>query len=184
MVAAQAGDRAAYEELLRDCIPFIRMVARQLGLHADAIDDVVQETLLTIHSARQTYDPNRSFVAWLRTIARRRAIDSLRGRMRVRETYAPVAYDQHPDPAPDPAEAAALTERVIVVGHAISALPAGPTRSGRTSDPAGAIAVRGCSPNGAQPRSTQGEFAPSAQDASRALGREGLKVWSTIATNG
>jgi len=125
MVAAQAGDRAAYQELLRDCIPFIRMVARQLGLHADTIDDVVQETLLTIHCARQTYDPNRSFVAWLRTIARRRAIDSLRGHMRVRETYAPIVYDQHPDPTPDPAEAAALTERVIMVGHAISALPAG-----------------------------------------------------------
>src|SRR5712691_3126679 len=78
MVAAQAGDRAAYETLLRDCIPFITRVARGQGIRPDLIDDVVQETLLTVHQARQTYDPNRSFTAWLRTIARRRAIDGLR----------------------------------------------------------------------------------------------------------
>jgi len=66
MVAAQAGDRAVYETLLRDCIPFIARVARGEGIRPDLIDDVVQETLLTVHRARQTYDPNRSFTAWLR----------------------------------------------------------------------------------------------------------------------
>src|SRR6516164_6672016 len=48
------------------------------GVPFDFIDDVVQETLLTVHQARHTYDPNRSFTAWLRTIAQRRAIDGLR----------------------------------------------------------------------------------------------------------
>jgi RNA polymerase sigma factor (sigma-70 family) len=83
MAAAQAGDRAAYETLLRDCIPFIARVARGEGIRPDLIDDVVQETLLTVHRARQTYDPNRSFTAWLRTIAQRRVINGLRrtGRM-------------------------------------------------------------------------------------------------------
>ena len=78
MVAAQAGDRAAYQTLLRDCTTFIARVARGQGIRPDLIDDVVQETLLTVHRARQTYDPNRSFTAWLRTIAQRRAIDGLR----------------------------------------------------------------------------------------------------------
>ena len=78
MVAAQAGDRAAYETLLRDCIPIVKRVARGQGMRPDFIDDVVQETLLTVHQARQTYDPNRSFTAWLRTIAQRRVIDGLR----------------------------------------------------------------------------------------------------------
>ena len=101
MVAAQAGDRAAYETLLRDCIPFIKRVARGQGIRPDLIDDVVQETLLTVHRARQTYDPNRSFTAWLRTIAQRRAIDVLRrvGRTRTREVYAPLAYENHSDPS-------------------------------------------------------------------------------------
>jgi RNA polymerase sigma-70 factor (ECF subfamily) len=108
MVAAQAGDRAAYEALLRDCIPFIQRVARGQGVPSDFVDDVVQETLLTIHQARQTYDPNRSFTAWLRTIAQRRAIDGLRrgGRTRKREVHAPFAYEIQSDPSGDPEEAA------------------------------------------------------------------------------
>jgi DNA-directed RNA polymerase specialized sigma24 family protein len=93
MVAAQGDDRAAYETLLRDCIPFIQRVARGQGVRPDYIYDVVQETLTTVHQARQTYDPSRSFTAWLRTAARRRAIDGLRrsGQTRNREVFAPFA---------------------------------------------------------------------------------------------
>jgi RNA polymerase sigma factor (sigma-70 family) len=114
MVAAQAGDRAAYETLLRDCIPFIKQVARGQGIRPDLIDDAVQETLLTVHRARQTYDPNRSFTAWLRTIAQRRAIDVLRrvGRTRTREVYAPLAYENHSDPS------GALEETAFHIDHA------------------------------------------------------------------
>ena len=69
MAAAQAGDRTAYETLLRDVVPLIRAVARRQGVGPGQVDDVVQEVLLTIHRARQTYDPSRSFNAWLRVIA-------------------------------------------------------------------------------------------------------------------
>jgi hypothetical protein len=34
---------------------------------------VVQETLLTVHQARRTWDPARPFLPWLRAIAQRRA---------------------------------------------------------------------------------------------------------------
>ena len=78
MAAAQAGDRVAYEALLRDCVPLIKAVALRRGVTGDYVEDVVQDVLLTVHRARQTYDPNRSFTAWLRTIANRRAIDLLR----------------------------------------------------------------------------------------------------------
>ena len=37
MVAAQAGDRAAYEALLRDCVSFIQAVARRQGVPRDRI---------------------------------------------------------------------------------------------------------------------------------------------------
>jgi hypothetical protein len=60
MAAAQVGDRVAYERLLHDCLPFIKWVARGQGVPFDFIDDVVQETLLTVHQARHTYDTNRS----------------------------------------------------------------------------------------------------------------------------
>jgi RNA polymerase sigma factor (sigma-70 family) len=125
MAAAQAGDQAAYEALLRDCVGVIESVARRKGVSADRIDDVVQDTLLTIHRARQTYDPTRSFTAWLRTIAERRAIDQLRktGRHAAREVHAPLAYESHPDePAAglQPASGAPVGGEL---GDAVAALP-------------------------------------------------------------
>jgi RNA polymerase sigma factor (sigma-70 family) len=104
MEAAQAGDGVAYQALLRDCIPVIRSVARRRGVALDYVDDVVQDVLLTIHRARQTYDPSRSFTAWLSVIADRRAIDLLRRIRRhdLREVYAPLALEGHADQVADP----------------------------------------------------------------------------------
>ena len=126
MVAAQAGDKSAYESLLRDCIPFVRGVARAQGVRPASVDDVVQETLLTIHRARQTYDPGRSFTAWLRTIAQRRAIDGLRqaDRTGTREIYEPLAYENHADARDDPEEIAFGMDRAALLGAAIGRLPA------------------------------------------------------------
>jgi RNA polymerase sigma factor (sigma-70 family) len=127
MVAAQAGDRAAYETLLRDCIPFIKRVARGQGIRPDFMDDVVQETLLTVHQARQTYDPNRSFTAWLRTIAQRRAIDGIRCNRRTgtREVHSPLAYENHSDSSGDPEEAVFRRDDTEVRNLAIGKLSAG-----------------------------------------------------------
>lgn len=126
MIAVQSGDKTAYEALLRDCIPFIRQVARAQGVHPDGIDDVVQETLLTIHGARQTYDPSRSFTAWLRVIAQRRAIDGLRrsSRTTAREVHAPLAYENHPDVSTGPEAAVLERDRTARLDSAIGALPA------------------------------------------------------------
>lgn len=105
MAAAQAGDRAAYEALLRDCVPLIRTIAVRQGVPADRCDDVIQDVLLTIHRARQTYDPARSFTGWLRTIAERRAIDLLRriSRERRREIHSPLAFESYADETADAA---------------------------------------------------------------------------------
>lgn len=97
MAAAQGGDRAAYEALLRDCVPLIKIFAARQGVAAEHVDDVVQDVLLTIHRARQTYDPARSFTGWLRVIAERRAVDLLRrfGRQRAREIHSPLAFESY-----------------------------------------------------------------------------------------
>jgi RNA polymerase sigma factor (sigma-70 family) len=107
MAAAQAGDRVAYEALLRDCVPLIRAVALRRGVAGDYVEDVVQDVLLTIHRARQTYDPARSFAAWLRTIADRRAIDLLRriGRQHAREVHAPLDFESAADERAAPVDA-------------------------------------------------------------------------------
>ena len=95
MAAAQGGDRAAYETVLRDCVPVVQRIARRQGAAADFLDDVVQDVLVTIHGARATYDPSRSFVAWLTAITQRRTIDILRkrGRQGAREIHAPEAFE-------------------------------------------------------------------------------------------
>jgi RNA polymerase sigma factor (sigma-70 family) len=125
MAAAQAGDRAAYEALLRDCVPIIQSVARRQGVPADQVDDVVQDVLISIHRARQTYDPARSFTAWLQVIAERRAIDHLRraNRQRLREVHAPFDYESHVDPTADPARGVQHADGAARVDRVLAGLP-------------------------------------------------------------
>ena len=127
MASAQDGDRAAYERLLRACLPVIQAVARGQGVPADRVDDVVQDTLLTVHNARRTYDPARPFTPWLRAIAQRRAIDALRrhGRQRTREIHAPLAYEDHPDPAAPAGQALDQADRARRLRAAVAGLPDG-----------------------------------------------------------
>lgn len=125
MAAAQRGDRAAYEKLLRDCVPFITGIARRRGVPPDRVDDVVQETLLTIHRARATYDPRRSFDAWLRVIVERRSVDVLRQAYRhgAREVHAPLAYEGHAEGGVNLTAAIERDENAGWVQSAVAELP-------------------------------------------------------------
>lgn len=83
MAAAQAGDARAYNALLRECVPLLRSICRgRLSVAAD-VEDAVQDTLLTIHRVRHTYDPARPLSPWLVAIADRRALDRSRSIGRV-----------------------------------------------------------------------------------------------------
>jgi RNA polymerase sigma-70 factor (ECF subfamily) len=101
MAAAQGGDRAAYEQLLREVVPFVRAIARRYHGVPDRIEDVVQDVLLTVHRVRHTYDPARPFQHWLAAIAHRRAVDLLRRRRRTDalEITDEAAYETFADPA-------------------------------------------------------------------------------------
>ena len=126
MSAAQDGDGQALRTLLRACMPVIAGVVRSKGIRGEVVDDVVQETLLTVHRARATYDPARPFLPWLRAIAQRRAIDALRreGR-RPQETYDPVRYEAHADDGPAPSHELEARERDARLARAVAALPEG-----------------------------------------------------------
>ncbi len=126
MAAAQAGDKAAYGRLLRECTPLIRRVVHR-GMQPDRVDDVVQDVLLTIHRARQTYDPTRSFSAWVVTIAQRRAIDLLRhrGRHDRREIHAPIEYENYAGVDFDHDRDVTLEQQGKVLQAALSSLPPG-----------------------------------------------------------
>jgi RNA polymerase sigma-70 factor, ECF subfamily len=79
MVAGMGGNSRAYHALLRLCAERLRGYFRRrlVGREAD-VEDLVQETLIAIHSKRATYDPGLPFTAWLHGIARYRLIDLLR----------------------------------------------------------------------------------------------------------
>ena len=125
MAAAQKGDRVIYEKLLRDCVPFIASLAHRRGVPPDRVDDVVQEVLLTIHRARATYDPWRSFEAWLRIIVERRAIDVMRKVRRYgeREVHKPLAYESYADEAIDHSVRIEHKDKAKQIGVALTELP-------------------------------------------------------------
>jgi RNA polymerase sigma-70 factor (ECF subfamily) len=126
MAQAQAGDRLAYERVLADSVGLIRAVARRQGVQGALVDDVVQETLLSVHRARHTYDPSRSYNAWLAALAARRAIDSLRqqGRRELRELPELDGAD-YPDGSEDAAEQIEQELRARKLHEAIAELPDG-----------------------------------------------------------
>lgn len=125
MAAAQGGDRAAYERLLRNILPFLRALATRQHRTPDRVEDVVQDVLLTVHRVRHTYDPARPFAHWLAAIARRRSIDGLRrrGRTEAAEISDEQAYETFADPRAN-AEMEAR-DRTAVLGPAIASLPRG-----------------------------------------------------------
>jgi RNA polymerase sigma-70 factor (ECF subfamily) len=81
MLASLDGDAASYRSLMSELRGHLR---RYFGrrLRADLLDqveDLVQETLLAMHTRRMTYDPRRPFTAWIYAIARYKLVDLLRG---------------------------------------------------------------------------------------------------------
>jgi RNA polymerase sigma-70 factor (ECF subfamily) len=104
MRAAQAGDRLAYERLLHDITPFVRNLARRHYRQPEDLEEAVQETLLTVHRVRHTYDPGRPFSPWLAAITHRRTIDILRRRLRIAhyESVDMEAVETFATPAANP----------------------------------------------------------------------------------
>ncbi len=115
MRAAQDGDSAAYARLLREIAPFIRAMARRRFRDDDAVEDVVQDTLLSLHRVRHSWQPSRPFSPWLAAIASRRAIDAVRRKTRLNahEAHDERAYETFADPGSNKeVEAGAATQMV------------------------------------------------------------------------
>lgn len=103
MRLAQTGDQVAYASLLVMLTTITRQFVRARLGAVLCIDDVVQETLLAVHGARQTYDPGRPFAPWFYAIASSRMIDVIRRERRVqsREIPGDVLRDAVPAGAGD-----------------------------------------------------------------------------------
>jgi RNA polymerase sigma-70 factor (ECF subfamily) len=127
MRAAQAGDADAYLDLLRVITPRIRqVVARRRGFAGpEAVEDLVQDVLLSLHTVRATYDPRRPFMPWLLAILRNRLVDGARryGRTATREVVVDDLDVTFWHAATNPDQE--ISGDVQVLQRAIEALPTG-----------------------------------------------------------
>lgn len=98
MVDGLNGDAAAHETLLRLIVPILRgFYRRRMRGATDDIEDLVQDTLIAVHTRRATYDRDRQFTAWLFAIARYKMIDQFRRGSR----FQPLDGAEHDIAAPD-----------------------------------------------------------------------------------
>ena len=114
LAAAQAGDAEAYRRFLHAVLPFLRSVARARTRSDELVEDVVQDSLLTLHRVRHTYEPGRPVKPWLAAIAARRAIDAMRrrGRQASREVHDPGAYETFAGEQTNAGEASEASEEL------------------------------------------------------------------------
>ncbi len=75
--AAQKGDRQAYATLLASSRTWLLHYFRR-KVPPEQMEDLVQDTLLSLHKKLRSYDPRRPFLPWLAAIARYRFVDHLR----------------------------------------------------------------------------------------------------------
>lgn len=115
MLAALDGDAPAYRTLLAELrTALTRYFARRLGSAlAASADDLVQDTLMAIHTKRLTFDRAQTVSAWVFAIARYRLIDLYR-RSKIRATVPLEADDLLFAPEEEPATAARLDIETVL----------------------------------------------------------------------
>jgi len=106
-----AGDAAAHRNFLMGAATLLRAYFRNRlrGSPEDA-EDLVQETLVALHTRRDSYDPNFPLSPWLYAIARYRLIDFLRRRGRRKGDFS---LDEVDIGEPDPEFAASDAKRDV-----------------------------------------------------------------------
>ena len=81
---AQGGDQVAYERFLREASVVLRaFLAKRMRSASDRVEDVLQETLLTVHRARHSYLTGRPIGPWLYAICEHRMAEFYRRHRRI-----------------------------------------------------------------------------------------------------
>lgn len=96
MARAQDGDAAAYRTVLDASQAWLRRYFAN-RIAPTEVDDLVQETLISVHRKRATFDPERPYLPWLAAIARFRWVDRLRKSYREAGDELPedIGIDSH-----------------------------------------------------------------------------------------
>jgi RNA polymerase sigma-70 factor (ECF subfamily) len=90
MLDGLAGDAAAHRTFLAEAAQVLRgYYRRRLPSDPAEAEDLVQETLIALHTRRSSYDPSYPVTAWMHAIARYRLIDHYR-RVKRRGVAVPI----------------------------------------------------------------------------------------------
>ena len=101
LALAQKGEGPAYEAFLRGACEVLRPFLARRVRERDLAEEVLQDTLLSIHRARRTYLPGRPVGPWLYAICEHRIADfhrqrRRRARLEVRGGPASETTTNHP----------------------------------------------------------------------------------------
>jgi RNA polymerase sigma-70 factor (ECF subfamily) len=106
------GDEAAHRAFLTEAAALLRAFFRnRLRGRPEDAEDLVQETLVALHTKRDSYDPAYPLTAWMYAIARYRLIDYFR-RAKHRNH---ASLDGHDPGRDDPAYDASDAKRDVAV---------------------------------------------------------------------
>lgn len=114
MIAYQAGDLAAFEQLYAALVDDVRRYFARSHRDAGVAGDLAQDVFLELHRARRTYTPPLPVRPWVFGIARNVSARSRRAahtRVQTRDAEREIVA-----PAPPPAAA-------LEIEHALEALP-------------------------------------------------------------
>ena len=105
------------DAVIRRATPGLHRIGRRVGLRADQLDDLSQDTALTLLTSLRIVDLSRSPSAWLRAVAWRKAQT-----MRRRPRYVPLDPDRVDSASPDAMQALERAERQELVHRALGQL--------------------------------------------------------------
>lgn len=116
--AAQAGDAAAFEELMVLTEQRVAQIAWAVLRDREDVKDAIQETFLRLYRFLGRYDAKRDFSAWLARITVNVCRDALRRRKRV---FGPLAEIESTEPRAD--EELIHRNALALLRRAVDALP-------------------------------------------------------------
>lgn len=119
---AQAGDRAALEELLASVAPSIHRFGMRMCKNPHDADDILQDTLLAVAQHLPEFEGRSSLSSWVFALTRSACARRRRGLKN-----KPAMSDEHvaeePDTSPSPEAQAAQQELTVALGAALDSLP-------------------------------------------------------------
>lgn len=108
VAAAQAGDEAAFGELMQCHYELTFRTVHAIVRHEQDARDLCQDVWLKVWQQLPRFRGDAKFTTWLHPIAVRRAVDHLRKRRRWFDRFLPLGRPDDPDPdappAPEPAD--------------------------------------------------------------------------------